>query len=149
MRRAQRSIKPDATAPDAPLNHLVQSYKGPTANKQNVGGIDLDELLMRMLATSLGRNIGHRAFQDFQKCLLHPFTGDITGDGGIFIFSRNFVDFIDVDDPLHATVAVASSRLQQLENNVFHVLADITRFGQGGCVDDSKGHGKHAGQSLG
>ena len=104
---------------------------------------------MRMLATSLRWNIGNRSFQDFQKRLLHPFTGDITGNGGIFIFSRNLVDFVDVDDPLHATVAVSSGCLQKLENNVFHVLADITCFGQGGCVDDRKGHGKHAGQSLG
>jgi hypothetical protein len=46
-----------------PLFHnLFQSDKGSTANKQNIAGINLNAVLIRVLASSLGRNIGDGPF---------------------------------------------------------------------------------------
>src|SRR5690606_4821171 len=69
---------------DAVLNDFVDAVKGAAANKEDIGGIDLDELLMRMLAAALGRYAGHRPLENLEKSLLHAFPGNISGDGGIF-----------------------------------------------------------------
>ena len=68
---------------------------------------------------------------------------------GIFVLARDLVDLVDVDDSLHAAFPVATSRLQQLEDDVLDVLTDITRFGQRGCVDNGERNRQHPGQSLG
>ena len=52
-----------------------------------------------MLAAALRRHVGHSALQHFQKGLLNAFPRHVTRDRGVFAFARNFVDFIDVDDP--------------------------------------------------
>src|SRR5690242_16816548 len=47
----------NAVVPDASLDHLVEMRERPTANEQDVGRVDREELLMRVLAPSLW---GHR-----------------------------------------------------------------------------------------
>ena len=63
------------------LDDLLQAVEGAAADKQDVGGVDLDELLLGMLAPALGRHVGHRALQDFQQRLLHALAADVPGDG--------------------------------------------------------------------
>ena len=41
------------------------------ADEQDIGGINLDKLLMRMFAAALRRDVGRRTLQDLQKRLLH------------------------------------------------------------------------------
>ena len=50
---------------------LLDAVKCTAADKQNIGGIDLDKLLMRMLAAALRRYVGNRALKHFQQCLLY------------------------------------------------------------------------------
>ena len=50
--------------------------------------------------------------------------------------------------PCCAFCTSPSSRLQQLQNNVFNVLTYVTRFGQGGGVHDRERNFKHARKSL-
>ena len=130
------------------MNNLVQTDKSPSADKQHVGGIDLNEFLVRVLATALGRNIGNGSFQNLQQGLLNTLTGDVPGDGWVFVFFGDLVDLIDVNDSLHAAVTVPSGRLQQFENDVFDIFSNIARLGQGGGVHNGKGNRKHAGQCL-
>ena len=46
-------------------------------DEQDVGRIDLDELLVRMLAPALRRNRGNRSLEDLEQRLLHTLAGDI------------------------------------------------------------------------
>ena len=58
----------------AVLDDPLYTGERATANEQDVRRVDLDELLVRMLASTLRRNIGYGAFQDLEKRLLHAFT---------------------------------------------------------------------------
>jgi len=62
------------------FDYLVQSVECSAADKEYVGGVYLDELLMWVLAAALGRNVGHGALQELQKRLLHALTGNVSGD---------------------------------------------------------------------
>ena len=55
--------------------------KAPPQMKQDICGIDLDQLLMRVLSSTLGRHGSYGSLQDLQKCLLYALTGHIAGDG--------------------------------------------------------------------
>ena len=80
------------------LNDLFNAVKSTAANKEDIRRIDLNEILMRMLASSLRRNGSRRALKDFEKCLLYAFPRDITRDRGILCLAGNLVNLIDVDD---------------------------------------------------
>jgi hypothetical protein len=49
---------------------VQQQMRSPKANepqdKQDIGGIDLQEILIRVLASTLGRHRSHRAFNQFE-----------------------------------------------------------------------------------
>ncbi len=92
-----------------------------------------------MLASTLRGNVGDRAFQNLQESLLHAFAGDIAGNRRILVFASNLVDFVNLNDASLCSAYVAIGRLQQLQDDVFYVFADIAGFGQGGRVDDGKG----------
>src|SRR3569832_323614 len=62
------------------LDHFLESDESATTNEENVSRVDREELLVRVLATTLRRNVRNRAFENFQKRLLHAFTGDVTSD---------------------------------------------------------------------
>jgi hypothetical protein len=61
-------------------NDLLQAIERAAADEQDVGRVDLQEVLVRVLATALRRHAGHRAFDQLQQGLLHPFARDIAGD---------------------------------------------------------------------
>ena len=129
----------------AALNVLVQSIKGTAADEEDVGGIDLDELLLRVLAATLRRD---RAFQDLQQRLLHALAAHIAGDGRVLAFAGDLVDLIDIDDADLSLLHVEIRCLQELEQDVLHVLANITGLGEGGGVRDGEGHAQHLSQRL-
>lgn len=93
-----RGVKANGRAVCTGLNDLIQTVKGPAADEENVGGVDLDHLLLRMLPPALGGNIGHRALHNLQKGLLHTFARHIPGDGSIFTLPGNFIHLIDIND---------------------------------------------------
>ena len=93
-----RRNKADRLRAHAARNHLLQTDKRPAADKQDVRGIDRRELLVRMLAAALRRNIRDRAFQNLQQRLLHTFARNIARDGWILVLAADLVDFVDVDD---------------------------------------------------
>src|SRR5215813_3109071 len=134
---------------DSGLDVLVESNKRTTANKQHVRSIDLDELLMWMLATALRRHVGDRAFEDFEQRLLHAFARHVAGDRRILRLPRDLVDLVDVDDAALGALDVVVSGLQQAQDDVLHVLADVPGLGQRGGVGDGEGHAQHLGERLG
>ncbi len=103
---------------------------------------------MRVLAAALRRNVGYRTFQNLQKRLLHALARNIAGDGRVLVLAADLVDLVDVDDALLALLHIAIGRLEELEDDVLHVLADVPGFGQGGGIDDGKGNIQNLGQGL-
>jgi hypothetical protein len=50
---------------------LLEPAEGATADEQHVGGVDLQEFLLRVLAAALRRHAGDGAFHDLEQGLLH------------------------------------------------------------------------------
>ena len=117
---------------------LSEPNKSAAADEENLLGVDLDVFLVRMLAAALRRNVARRALEDLQQRLLHAFAGDIARDGDVVCLAPDLVDFVDVNDADLGALHVVIGILQQAENDVLHVLADITRLGQGGRVGDAE-----------
>ena len=67
---------------------------------------------------------------------------------GLSDLRRNLVDFVDVDDAALGALDIVVGRLQQLQDDVLHVLADIAGFGQRGGVGHGEGHVEDARQRL-
>src|SRR5579872_97677 len=131
------------------LDLLLESHERATADEENVGRVDLEELLVRVLASALRRDVRDRALEDFQQRLLDAFPRDVAGDRRVLVLAADLVDLVDIDDPLLALLDVAARRLQQLENDVLDVLADVAGFGQRRRVDDCEGDGEELGERLG
>ena len=98
---------------DAPLDDALEPDKGPAANEQDVGGVDWGELLMRMLASALWRNVGDRALQNLEQRLLDAFPGYVARDGRVLVLLGNLIDLVDVDDALLGAVNIEVRRLDQ------------------------------------
>ena len=101
-----------------------------------------------MLAAALRRHVGDGAFQQLEQRLLHAFAAHIAGDRRVLVLAADLVDFIDVDDAALRLLHIAVGRLQQLEYDVFHILANVSRLGQRGRVDDRKRDVQHFGECL-
>src|SRR5258705_13077927 len=93
-----------------------------------------------MLAAALGRHVGHGAFENLQQRLLNALAADVAGDGGVLVLLGNFVDLINIDEALLGLLDVAVRSLQQLQNNVFDVPADVASLGQSGGVNNAERH---------
>src|SRR3546814_11542322 len=61
----------DLGGPAARGNDLLQPGERAAAHEQDIGGVDLEELLLRVLASALRGHRGDRAFHDLEQRLLH------------------------------------------------------------------------------
>src|SRR5690606_32962584 len=82
------------------LDDLVQAGEGAADDEQDVAGVDLQELLLRVLAATLRRHRGDCALDQLQQRLLHALARDVAGDGRVLGPARDLVDLVDVDDAL-------------------------------------------------
>src|ERR1700730_5312759 len=101
-----------------------------------------------MLAAPLRRHIGNGAFENLAQRLQNALAADITGDGGVFVLLGHLVDLINIDYALLRLLYVAVGGLQELQDNVFHVLADVPGLSKRGGVNDGERHIEHARKSL-
>ena len=81
-----------------------------------------------MLAPALRRYGCGRPLKDLEECLLDAFARDIARDGGVLRLARNLIDLINVDDAALCFFNIIVCRLDQLEQNVLHVFADVAGF---------------------
>ena len=140
--------KPRPERAGALLDDLLQAGEGAAADEQDVGGVDLDELLVRVLAPALGRDVGPRALEDLEQRLLDALAGDVAGDRRAVRLAGDLVDLVDVDDAGLGALDVPVGGLDQLEQDVLDVLADVTGLGERGGVGDGERHVEHPGQRL-
>src|ERR1051325_1221372 len=103
---------------------------------------------MRVLAPALRRDVRDGAFENLQERLLHALAGNVARDGRVLVLAADLVDLVDVYDALLRALHVAVRGLQELEDDVLNVLADVAGFGQRRRVDDGEGNTKHARERL-
>src|SRR5215471_338566 len=148
LRRQDRGAEADRGRPPAGGNDFLEPIEGAAAYEQNVGGVDLQEFLLRMLASALRRHRRDRAFHDLEQGLLHALARDVASDRGVVGLATDLVDLVDIDDATLGALDVVVGRLQQLKDDVLDVLADIAGFGQRGRISHGEGHIEDARESL-
>ncbi len=104
---------------------------------------------MGVLAAALGWHVGHTAFDDLEQFLLGTLSGNVPRNGPVdSLFPGNLVQLINVYDTVLSPGNVPVGGLNQSEQYVLHVFADVAGFGQRGGVAYGKGDIQGAGQSL-
>ena len=109
------------------------------ADEQHVARIHLDVLLLGMLAPSLGRNVGDGSLEHLQERLLDALARDVAGDRHVVGRLADLVDLVDVDDAALGRLEIEVGGVQQLEQDVLDVLADVAGLGQRRGVADGEG----------
>ena len=122
--------KPMVLRPTRRAMMCLEPGEGAAADEQDVGRVHLDVLLLGMLAAALRRDVGHGAFEHLQEGLLHAFAGDVASDRDVVRGLADLVDFIDVDDAALGGFEVEVGGVQQLEQDVLDVFADVAGLGQ-------------------
>ena len=146
--RAQLRAEADAGLAHPVLDDLVQPGERAGHDEQHVRRVDLDELLVRVLAAALRGNAGGGALQDLQQRLLHALTGDVAGDRRVLALARDLVDLVDVDDAGLGALDVVVGGLDELQQDVLDVLADVAGLGQRRGVRDRERDVEHLRQRL-
>ena len=83
----------------------------PQMNRMFVG-VDLQEVLLRVLAPALRRHVRDGAFDDLEQRLLHALARDVAGDRRVVALARDLVDLVDVDDAALRALDVVVGVLQ-------------------------------------
>ena len=91
----------------------------------------------------------HRALEDLQERLLYALSGHVARDRRVVRLARDLVDLVDVDDPGLGLLDVEVGGLDQLEEDVLDVLADVAGLGQRRGVRDRERDVQDLGQRLG
>src|SRR2546428_4656355 len=77
------SAEADRARPAARRDDLLEPSEGTAAYEQNIGSVNLQEFLLRMLAAPLRRYRRDGAFHELQQRLLHALARHVAGDGRI------------------------------------------------------------------
>ena len=101
-----------------------------------------------MLSAPLRRDVGNGSLQNFQQGLLHSFARNVPSDGRIFAFTGNLINFVDIDNAALRFLYVKIGRLNQAQQNILNVLADVASLGQSGGIGNGKRNSQHLGEGL-
>src|SRR5262249_1283532 len=109
------------SVPSSVFKQLVElggggPLEGAAARAQHLSRVDLQEFLVRMLASAVR---GHRrdgAFHDLEQGLLYALARDVAGDRGVVGLAADLVDLVDIDDAALGALDVVVGGLQQLED---------------------------------
>src|SRR5256884_279979 len=148
LRRQDLGAEADRGRAPARRNDLLEPGEGAAAHKQDVRGVNLQELLLRMLASPLRRYRTDGAFHDLEQRLLHALAGDVAGDRRVVGLSPDLVDLCDIDDTALGAFDIVVGRLQQLEDDVLDVLSHIAGFGERRRIGHREGHIEDARERL-
>ena len=102
-----------------------------------------------MLTAAGGRNACHRALKNLKQRLLNALARDIAGDGEVLGLAGDLVDLVHVDDADLRALNIAIGGVDELEQDVLHVLAHVTGLSERGGVGDGKRHLEDARKRLG
>src|ERR1700751_5004539 len=127
---------------------LVQPGERAAANEEDVRGVDREELLVWVLAPALWRHRRNRPLENLQQRLLHTLARHVARDRRVVRLARDLVDLVDVNDPGLGLLDVEVRGLDQLQQNVLDVLADVAGLGQRRGVGDRERHVEDPRQRL-
>ena len=147
-RAAAADREADLLPPRARLDDLLETVERAAADEEDIPGVDLDVLLLRMLPAALRRNRRSGSLEDLQQGLLHALAGDVPRDRRVLALAGDLVDLVDVDDAALALGHIEVRGLQQPNEDVLHVLAHVARLGQRRRVDDRERDLQGAGERL-
>src|SRR5258706_1574715 len=99
------------------------------ADEEDLRGVHLDVLLLGVFASALRGDVGDRAFEHFQEGLLHAFAADVASDADVVLGFADLVDLVDVDDAALGGFEIVVGVLQELEEDVLDVFADVAGLG--------------------
>ena len=131
------------------FDDFFNTIKGTTHDEEDIFRINLNHLLLRMLASTLRWHTCNCSLDNLKKGLLHPFTRNITCDRNVLAFLGNLVNFIHIDNPTLCALNVKVSSLQEFEEDVFHILTHITSLSKSCCIRNRKRHIQALSQGLG
>jgi len=78
---------------------FFEPREGAAADEQDVGGVDLQELLLRMLSgPPCGGTEATVPSMIFSSACLHALARHVAGDRRIVGLAADLVDFVDIDD---------------------------------------------------
>ena len=106
--------KSHAAASYALGDDVCQADERTAKDEQDVRGVDVDKLLLGMLAPTLRRHGRLAAFDDLQQSLLNALAGHIARDGQVLRFARDLVDLVDVEMPISARPMSKSAAVMSL-----------------------------------
>ena len=93
-----------------------------------------------MLSASLRRYRCNRSLEDLKQCLLYALTGYISRDGHVLGLLGDLIDLIDIDDTVLGTLNVVICRLNNLQEDILYIFADITCLCQRRGICNRKRH---------
>ena len=96
-----------------------------------------------------GGTLAVRPLEDLQQRLLDALAGHVARDRRVVGLARDLVDLVDVDDPRLGLLDVVVGGLDQLEEDVLDVLADVAGLGQRRGVGDRERDVEDARERLG
>ena len=103
----------------------------------------MQELLLGVLTSTLGRHVNQCAFQQLQQALLYAFSRHVTRNGRILRLTGDLVDFIDKNDASLSLRDIIVTVLQQARKQGFNIFAHVARLGKCRSIHDGKGHLEH------
>src|SRR5712691_11202453 len=133
-----RGAESNRPAADPLLDDLLQAVESATADEQDVGRVDLDEILVRVLAAALRRHVRDGSLEDLKQRLLHALAADVARDRRVVRLARDLVDLVDVDDSALGAADVEVRCLDEPQQDVLHVLADVAGLGEARRVGDGE-----------
>src|SRR5439155_20806735 len=110
--------------------------------------VDLDEVLVRMLPTALGRNVRDGSLEDLEERLLDTLARHVARDRRVVALAGDLVDLVDVDDAALRAVEVEVGGLDETQEDVLDVLADVAGLGEAGRIGDGERHVEDARERL-
>ena len=102
-----------------------------------------------MLAAASGRNAGHRALKNLQQRLLNALARNIAGNGEVLGLTGDLVNLVHVDNANLCALDIAIGGVDELEQDILHVLAHVTGLSKRGGIGDGKRHLEDARERLG
>ncbi len=100
---------------------------GNTTSPRSAHGrqVDLQQLLLGMLAAAGGRNACHRALKNLKQRLLNALARNIAGNGEVLGLAGNLVDLVNVDDANLRALNVAIGSINELERSCALLSCDF------------------------
>mmetsp|Transcript_6440 Transcript_6440/g.12722 ORF Transcript_6440/g.12722 Transcript_6440/m.12722 type:complete len:458 (+) Transcript_6440:232-1605(+) len=122
--------KADGGGIHAFVDDVFEAGEGSSADEEDVGGVDLDEVASGVFPSWLLGNIDDVALDDLQERMLNSLPGDIATDADISSRFANLVRFVEVNDSFLASFQILSAFEVELEQNTLNILANIPRLRQ-------------------